>query len=103
MPGFVLTGKAQADVLAIGRYTAATWGREQRNQYLALLDRSFHELAANPFMGQDCAAIRTGYRKHLVGRHLVFYRSLADGRIEVVRILHERMDVEHRLSEPNAE
>ena len=83
MPGFVLTNKAKADLIAIGRYTAETWGREQRNGYLALLDGCFHELAANPLKGRDCSSILPGYRKQGVGRHIVFYRSIADDRIEM--------------------
>jgi toxin ParE1/3/4 len=103
MPRFVLTKKAKADLMSIGRYTAATWGREQRNRYLGLLDGSFHELAANPLKGRDCGSIRPGYRQHGVGRHIVFYRSIAADCIEIVRILHERMDVACRLSEPGAD
>jgi hypothetical protein len=52
--------------------------------------------------GRDCAAIRPGYRKHGVGRHIIFYRSIADDCIEIVRVLHERMDAERHLSEPGA-
>lgn len=98
MPGFVLTHAAKADLKSIGRYTQNTWGVEQRNRYLALLDGSFHDLAGNPLMGRDCSAIRPGYRKHQVGKHLVFYRQSASDQIEIVRILHARMDVEARLS-----
>lgn len=102
MPRFVLTNKAKADLKSIGRYTVAKWGGEQRNRYLALLDASFHELATNPFKGRNCATILPGYRKHEVGRHIVFYRSIADDCIEIVRVLHERMAVERHLSEPDA-
>jgi toxin ParE1/3/4 len=102
MPGFVLTNKAKADLKSIGRYTADTWGREQRDRYLALLDKCFHELAVNSLKGRDCAAIRPGYRKQGVGRHIVFYRAIAEDCIEIVRVLHERMDVERHLSEPDA-
>jgi len=99
MPGFVLTNAAKADLKAIGRYTQDTWGVEQRNRYLALLDRSFHDLAANPLMGRDCGYIRPGYRKYRSGKHLVFYRQGEADQIEIVRILHERMDVDACLSE----
>ena len=85
---------------SIVRYTADTWGRDQRNRYLALLDGSFHELAVNPLRGWDCNHIRPGYRKQIVGRHVVFYRMLDTDCIEIVRVLHERMDVESHLSEP---
>jgi len=101
MPGFVLTNKAKADLKAIGRYSAERWGREQRNAYLTLLDGAFHKLAANRALGQDCSHIRPDYRKWKVGRHVVFYRAFSSAvggeGIEIVRILHERMNVERRL------
>lgn len=103
MPGFVLTNAALTDLESIGRYTADAWGREQRNRYLGLLDSSFHDLAANPLKGRDCPKIKAGIRKYAVGRHVVFYHRIGDGRIEVLRILHERMDVENRLSKPGAD
>lgn len=99
MPRFVLTKLARADLKSIARYTADTWGRDQRNRYLALLDGCFHELANNPCKGKDCGYIRPGYRKQTVGRHVVFYRELDADYVEIVRILHERMDVESHLSE----
>ncbi|QXP85651.1 type II toxin-antitoxin system RelE/ParE family toxin [Methylococcus sp. ANG] len=103
MPRFVLTNKAKADLKSIGRHTADTWGREQRNRYLASLDGAFHEPAADPFKGGDCGAVRPGYRKLRVGRHIVFYRLLNAGCIEIVRVLHERMDVECHLQGPDTD
>ena len=38
MAVFRLTKLALADLRSIGRYTQTTWGREQRNRYLAKLD-----------------------------------------------------------------
>jgi len=100
MQGFILTKKARDDLKAIGRYTQETWGREQRNRYLTMLDDKFHDLAANPMKGRDCRDIRTGYRKYEVGKHIIFYRHLEEEGIEVVRVLHERMDTQAHLSDP---
>jgi len=99
MPTFTLTNKAIADLKDIGRYTLEHWGREQRNLYLRMLDASFQQLAANPLAGKDCSDIRDGYRKCNVGSHVIFYRQSGDT-IEIVRILHGRMDCETRLSSP---
>lgn len=99
MGGFVLTNAANADMKSIGRYTQNTWGVEQRNSYLSALDLGFHQLAENPYIGLDCSEIRSNYRKHPIGRHLVFYRQISINQIEIVRILHERMDVEAHLAE----
>lgn len=97
MPSFRLTAKARDDLKSIGRYTQQRWGRKQRNNYLAQLDESFHVLARDPHKGRPCNDIREGYHKYRVGRHLIVYRESGDG-IEIVRVLHERMDVEAHLS-----
>jgi toxin ParE1/3/4 len=100
MPTFSLTNKAVADLKDIGRYTAEQWGREQRNLYLKMLDTTFRQLAANPLKGKDCSDIRNGYRKFNAGSHLIFYRLMSGDTIEIVRILHGRMDCETRLISP---
>jgi toxin ParE1/3/4 len=99
MQGFVLTRLAKDDLNAIGRYTQETWGREQRNRYLTMLDEKFHDLAADPMKGRDCSDIREGYRKHEAGKHIIFYRQIENDLIEIVRILHGRMDSPTRLSD----
>jgi toxin ParE1/3/4 len=48
MPIFRLTELAKQDLLSIGRYTQATWGREQCNSYLAKIDAAFHLLEIEP-------------------------------------------------------
>jgi toxin ParE1/3/4 len=96
MVNFQLTELAKQDLRSIGRYTQITWGREQRNTYLAKIDAAFNLLVMEPQLGKSCDDLRAGYRKYPVGRHLIFYRQLAD-RIEIIRILHQRMDVEARL------
>lgn len=102
MQGFVLTKKAQDDLKAIGRYTQETWGREQRNRYLTMLDDKFHDLAAYPMKGRDCSDIRAGYRKYEAGKHIIFYRLLESSGVEIVRVLHERMDMQAHLSGPTS-
>jgi len=92
MPGFSLTSRAVADLKDIGRYTQKQWGREQRDLYLTMLDASFRQLAANPLKGKDCSDIRDGYRKSNAGSHVIFYRRISGDTIEIVRILHGRMD-----------
>jgi toxin ParE1/3/4 len=98
MPSFRLTAKAKADLKSIARYTQDTWGREQRNKYLLELDSSLHTLARKPQRGRACDYIRKGYRKYHTGKHFIFYRQTNKG-IEIIRILHESMDIENHLSE----
>ena len=96
MPAYRLTNKALEDLRSIARYTEQIWGREQRNKYLSKLDASFQMLVNEPELGRACDEIRQGYRKHHVGRHLVFYRLIAT-RIEIIRILHDSMDIDSHI------
>jgi toxin ParE1/3/4 len=98
MLAFSLTARAKEDLKEVARYTQERWGREQRDLYLRMLDSCFRQLAAKPSRGSDCREIRAGYRKLSAGRHIIFYRQSAGDAIEIVRILHGRMDVETHLS-----
>jgi toxin ParE1/3/4 len=53
-------------------------------------------LASDPLRGRACDEIRPGYRKGHAGSHVIFYR-VEDRRIDVVRIVHRRMDFERHL------
>lgn len=96
MTAFRLTKKALEDLRSIGRYTEENWGHNQRNKYLKRLDDSFHSIAREPKIGSACDEIRKGYRKYHVGRHLIFYFKTGS-RIEIIRILHDRMDIEGHI------
>lgn len=97
MAAFVLTQAARADLKAIAVYTQRRWGREQRRLYIRQFDDAFHMLAERPEAGTVCDTIKAGYRKFSNGSHVVFYRQLSDSEIEVVRILHKRMDLARQL------
>lgn len=97
MGSFTLTQKARSDMLSIGRYTRKQWGKTQQRRYLSQLDTAFHDLADKPDIGRTCNDIREGYYKYGVGKHLIFYRHKEEDQIEIVRILHDRMDIEQHL------
>ena len=63
-----------------------------------MLDSCFQQLAASPTKGRDCSDVRHGYRKITVGSHVVFYRQKRNDEIEIVRVLHGRMDIETKFS-----
>jgi len=98
MSKFTLTDKAKDDLKKIARFTQKRWGKEQRNIYLKSLDNCFHQLGDNPAMGRDCDEIKPGYYKFPTGSHVVYYRSKTEKQIEIVRVLHESMDVELQIS-----
>ena len=91
-----VTRKAWQDLLEIGRHTEQAWGRIQRNHYLGQLDEAFGLIGENPQIGHKCDEILQGYRKFPQGSHVIYYR--VTDTVEIIRILHKRMDPDARLS-----
>ncbi|MBK8591830.1 MAG: type II toxin-antitoxin system RelE/ParE family toxin [Sandaracinaceae bacterium] len=56
------------------------------------LDEAFHLLAATPRLGRQCDDIKQGYRRLKVRSHLIYYRLDAAHEVDIVRILHGKMD-----------
>jgi toxin ParE1/3/4 len=52
---------------------------------------------SNPTIGRACNDVRPGYRKDAVGSHTLYYRIGSDDVIDVVRVLHQRMDADRHL------
>ncbi|MCA9358517.1 type II toxin-antitoxin system RelE/ParE family toxin [Candidatus Kaiserbacteria bacterium] len=97
MGSFSLTEAAKADLKSITAYTQRRWGKEQRRIYAKQFDGAFHMLAESPEAGAACDFIKVGYRKFPNGSHIIFYRQLPDTEVEIVRILHKRMDLTRQL------
>ena len=93
---FKLTPEAKLDVIKIGRFTEKEWGKEQRNKYLARLDTRIRNIAESPHLGRERLEIKAGYRSVREGKHVIFYR-VRDTSVEILRVLHGSMDLEHRL------
>lgn len=60
------------------------------------LQKSIELLAENPQRGRARDEVRGGYNSYSFGSHVVFYKIFS-GHIEVVRILHQRMDFDSHL------
>lgn len=97
MSGYLLSAAAQADLEQIWDYTHEHWGVDQAERYLRELQRAIERAAANPRIGRACDEIRPGYRKLAAGSHVLFYRATTEDVIDVVRVLHQRMDVDRHL------
>lgn len=97
MSRYLLSPAAQADLEQIWDYTYDRWGVDQAEDYLRELRHAIERAAANPQIGRACDEIRLGYRKLAAGSHTLFYRVRAEGGIDVVRVLHQRMDVDRHL------
>lgn len=64
--------------------------------YTKSLQSAAERVGDNPRLGRDCSYVRDGLRSFGVSSHIIFYFEV-DGGIEIVRILHERMDPSRHL------
>jgi toxin ParE1/3/4 len=96
MTSFVLSPRAQADIEEIWDYTAERWGLDRAEHYIRDIERAIRVVADETARGRACDDIRRGYHKFSVGSHVLFYRSAGD-QVEIVRILHRRMDFPRHL------
>jgi toxin ParE1/3/4 len=94
---YLLSPAAQLDLEQIWDYTCDRWDADQAEEYLRELQRTIERAAANPRIGRVCDEVRPGYYKLAAGSHMLFYRVIADDLIDIVRILHQRMDVDRHL------
>ena len=98
MHRLVKSPQAEADLLDIWQFTFETWGDQQADRYLFSLNQGLERLTRAPRLGRPRDSIRPGYRSLSVGRHVIFYRI--DGQtIDVIRVLHEKMDRNLQLGE----
>lgn len=99
MKGYLLSPAAQADLGQIWDYSARNWGEEQADRYILGIRDACGALSDGSRQGRPVEAIRPGYRKLAVEAHFLFYRITKAGLIDVIRILHQRMDVAAHLQD----
>lgn len=90
-----LTPLAEDDLEGIWLYTFRRWSPEQADRYHLGLVAAFEGLARGDFRGSP-TDIRPGYFKYPCGAHVIYFRD-AGHRLEIVRILHGRQDVDRHL------
>jgi len=97
MPGYLLSGAAQQDIISIRDYTMDTWGKEQTSKYLDQLEKRFEWLADQPALRKKRNEVKEGYLSFPEGRHVIFYRMANKG-IEVIGIIHQSEDIDTYFS-----
>jgi toxin ParE1/3/4 len=104
---------AEADLENIFALSFERWGADGLARYSALIEAAFRAVAANPTgpTTRDRSSLVPGLRSlHLRNArtaravhqpaHLIYYRAVDDGSIEIVRVLHERVDPSLHLEPP---
>ena len=97
MAKYFLTNKAVEDLSKIWDYTYEVWSESQADKYYDMLIDSCKEISENPNKGKNYNEIDTNILGLKVSKHIIFYRVIKANQIEVLRILHERMDLKNRM------
>ncbi len=87
----VFRTRASSDLRGIARSPKARWGDDQAARYVAAIRASIKSLASFDGRFSEADVGHRGLRKLTSGHHVIFYLPTDDS-IEIVRILHERMD-----------
>jgi len=97
MARYKLTNEAVKDLEEIWIYTYRNWSVEQADRYYNLIIDEIEFLSSNPLSGRSMDYIKEGYRVSNVKSHLIFYKIITNEAIEIIRVLHQRMDVKNRM------
>jgi len=99
MPNYIISQEAIEDINNIWMYTAENWSTSQADRYYNLILDEIEYIADNFESARDMGKVRKNYRYSKIKSHLIFFKKNNDKTIEVVRVLHERMDIENRLTD----
>lgn len=103
-----LSRRARAQLKEVLAYTHRNFGDAQVGRYAALIDRALELIAADPERAGSHAyrkrpSVRLLHLEVLAGRrgaarHIIAYRVSKAGHLDVLAILHDRMDLDRHLS-----
>ena len=99
MAKVILRQKAIDDLNDIWDYTYEKWSAKQADKYYSTIKLACEGIGENPNTGREYHGIDKNLLGLKSGRHIIFYRSISKDKIEVIRILHERMDLKNRIIE----
>lgn len=97
MSNYIISAKALEDINSIWIYTAENWSIEQADRYYNLIIDEIEYIAQHFEMARDFGSIRKAYRFSKVKSHIIFFKKNKNNVIEVIRVLHEKMNIENRL------
>ena len=95
MKRLALSPAAIADLNGIWDYSANHWGPDLADQYINEICDACNGVASGQKHGRHVDA-GPGYLRISAGSHVVYYQARGDV-MNVIRVLHSRMDVDRHL------
>jgi toxin ParE1/3/4 len=87
---------ARRDLARIWADTATRWDTAQADSYVLAINHRLEAIVDFPSSYPEYRSRHGTFRKAASGEHVIFYRSEPE-RVEVVRILHNRMDLDAQI------
>jgi toxin ParE1/3/4 len=119
MARYRLSRRAQNDLTMILGASADRWGEAARRRYAATVAAALRQIAGDPrgpltrAHGELLPGLRSFHLRHAhpdnptgkVGRpvHILYYRAIGPELIEIVRVMHERMQPIRHIAEATGE
>ena len=91
--------KAIDDLNNIWNYTFEKWSEKQADKYYTILKMACNGIGENPEIGKIYNGIKDNLFGFKSGKHIIFYQQISNDKVEIIRILHERMDLNNRILE----
>lgn len=101
MSSYQFTNKAVEDLSNIWNFIFDTRSKMQADKYYAELMDACVEMAGKPFLGRNYSGVVERLKGVKINRHIIFYRVIKEGVVEIERILHERMDTNWKTARSN--
>ena len=96
---YEISQEASQDIENIWLYTVKNWSTEQADRYFNLIMDEVEYLPEHPKSGIDYSNVRQGYFRSRIKSHFIFYKiNRKNKEIKIIRIIHQRMDIEARLN-----
>lgn len=92
-----ISSEALSDLEKIWVYTFKKWSKEQADRYYSLIIDEIEFLRSNYHTGKSAEYVKPGYRVSFVKSHIIFYKVGNDQKLEIIRILHQSMNIEEWL------
>ena len=99
MAKVIFRQEAIDDLNDIWTYTFKKWSEKQADKYYSMLEFACKQIGENPELGKEYKGINRNLHGLRTGKYIIFYQVMVEQEIEIIRILHERMDLKNRLDE----
>jgi|GEM_PF-154562 len=86
MAKVILRQEAIDDLNDIWDYTFERWSEDQADKYYSMLKFACERIGVNPDIGKKYAGIKRGLLGFKSEKHIIFYQTISEGEIVVMRL-----------------